>query len=76
MIHHLDRQAEGEIHRPQGVARFRNEFDQVRQRRLALGEALAHLAYLRKRGEVERIVNDDGTFMYRKKSRARSGAEE
>jgi glyoxylase-like metal-dependent hydrolase (beta-lactamase superfamily II) len=29
------------------------------QKRLALGEALAHLAYLRHRGEVERIEEDD-----------------
>ena len=40
------------------------------QRRLALGEALAHLAYLRKRGEVERF-RDDGTYLYRKASRRR-----
>ena len=39
------------------------------QKRLALGEALAHIAYLRKRGEVERIVGDDGTFRYIKKKR-------
>ena len=38
------------------------------QKRLALGEALAHLAYLRKRGEVERI-EENGTFLYRKVSR-------
>lgn len=38
------------------------------QKRLALGEALAHLAYLRKRGEVER-VEEEGTFLYRKVSR-------
>ncbi|MDQ4125658.1 MAG: MBL fold metallo-hydrolase, partial [Actinomycetota bacterium] len=41
------------------------------ERRLALGEALAHLAYLRKRGEVERIETDDGTFVYKKVSRRR-----
>lgn len=40
------------------------------QKRLALGEALAHIAYLRKRGEVERIVGDDGTFRYLKKRRS------
>lgn len=40
-------------------------------RRLALGEALAHLVYLRKRGEIERI-EQDGTFMYRKVRRRRS----
>ncbi|MDQ3964423.1 MAG: MBL fold metallo-hydrolase [Actinomycetota bacterium] len=39
------------------------------QKRLALGEALAHIAYLRKRGEVERIVGDDGAFRYLKKRR-------
>ena len=37
-------------------------------RRLALGEALAHLAYLRRRGEVVRS-EVDGTFVYRKASR-------
>lgn len=41
------------------------------ERRLALGEALAHLAYLRKRGEVERIDAEDGTFLYKKVSRRR-----
>jgi hypothetical protein len=44
------------------------------QRRLALGEALAHLAYLRKRGEVERM-DEDGTYKYVKKGRDRTGAE-
>lgn len=39
------------------------------QKRLALGEALAHLAYLRKRGEVERIERSDGTFAYKKVKR-------
>ena len=42
------------------------------ERRLALGEALAHLAYLRKRGEVERVESDDGTFLYKKVSRRRA----
>lgn len=42
------------------------------QRRLALGEALAHLAYLVKRGEIERIERD-GTLYYKKVER-RSGA--
>jgi glyoxylase-like metal-dependent hydrolase (beta-lactamase superfamily II) len=37
-------------------------------RRLALGEALAHLAYLRKRGEVERTRGKDGVFRYLKAS--------
>lgn len=45
------------------------------ERRLALGEALAHLAYLRKRGEVERIESDDGTFLYKKVSRRRTPVE-
>jgi glyoxylase-like metal-dependent hydrolase (beta-lactamase superfamily II) len=35
--------------------------------RLALGEALAHLAYLRRRGEIERI-EVGGKYMYRKVS--------
>ena len=42
------------------------------QRRLALGEALAHLAYLVRRGEVERIERD-GLFMYRKVERRPAG---
>ena len=42
------------------------------QRRLAVGEALAHLAYLRRRGEVERIRQDDGNYAYKKVSRQRS----
>jgi glyoxylase-like metal-dependent hydrolase (beta-lactamase superfamily II) len=42
------------------------------QRRLALGEALAHLVYLRRRGEVERIRGDDGTFLYKKVARKQS----
>jgi glyoxylase-like metal-dependent hydrolase (beta-lactamase superfamily II) len=37
-------------------------------RRLALGEALAHLAYLRQRSEVERI-EEDGRYKYRKARR-------
>ncbi len=41
------------------------------ERRLALGEALAHLAYLRRRGEVERIRAPDGTYLYRKASPSR-----
>lgn len=40
------------------------------QRRLAIGEALAHLAYLRKRGEVER-VKEGGAYRYRKVARRR-----
>ena len=43
------------------------------QRRLALGEALAHLAYLRRNGEIERIERD-GKYLYRKRSpRPREG---
>ncbi|MDQ3940532.1 MAG: MBL fold metallo-hydrolase [Actinomycetota bacterium] len=42
------------------------------ERRLALGEALAHLAYLRKRGEIERVTAADGTFLYRKVKRTRA----
>ena len=42
------------------------------QRRLALGEALAHLAYLVKRGEVERLERD-GTLYYKKVDRRPSG---
>ena len=41
------------------------------ERRLALGEALAHLAYLVRRGEIERIESEDGTLRYRKVSRRR-----
>lgn len=41
------------------------------ERRLAIGEALAHLAYLRTRGEIERFEDDDGTFRYRKVARRR-----
>lgn len=44
-------------------------------RRLAFGEALAHLAYLRRRGEVVRI-EEDGTFLYRKASRQDAGRAE
>jgi glyoxylase-like metal-dependent hydrolase (beta-lactamase superfamily II) len=39
------------------------------QRRLALGESLAHLAHLRRNGEVERTRAPDGTYLYRKASR-------
>ncbi|MGH2786992.1 MAG: MBL fold metallo-hydrolase [Actinomycetota bacterium] len=45
-------------------------------RRLALGEALAHLAYLRERGEVERVVDDDGRYRYRKAVRSRGASDE
>ena len=39
------------------------------QKRLALGEALAHLAYLRRQGEIERIESPDGSFRYLKAKR-------
>ncbi|MGH2755313.1 MAG: MBL fold metallo-hydrolase [Actinomycetota bacterium] len=39
------------------------------QKRLALGEALAHIHYLRLRGEIERAESPDGTRLYRKRSR-------
>jgi len=39
------------------------------QKRLALGEALAHIHYLRLKGEIERYQNDDGDWMYKKASR-------
>lgn len=38
-------------------------------RRLALGEVLAHLRYLRKRGEIERIERGGGTYEYKKTAR-------
>lgn len=34
------------------------------QRRLAVGEAIAHLVYLRRRGEVGRVTREDGTYAY------------
>ncbi|HEX2241160.1 MAG TPA: MBL fold metallo-hydrolase [Actinomycetota bacterium] len=40
------------------------------ERRLALGEALAHLVYLRRRGEIEREERD-GTYVYKKVRRLR-----
>ena len=39
------------------------------QKRLALGEALAHIHYLRLRDEIERVELEDGTRLYKKKSR-------
>jgi glyoxylase-like metal-dependent hydrolase (beta-lactamase superfamily II) len=39
------------------------------ERRLAFGEALAHLAYLRRSGEIERFESEDKKFLYKKKSR-------
>lgn len=43
--------------------------------RLALGEALAHLVYLLKRGEVERIERD-GTYLFQKIRRKRDPEED
>lgn len=39
------------------------------QKRLALGEALAHIRYLSRRGEIERVRGDDGTWRYKKAGR-------
>ena len=39
------------------------------QKRLALGEALAHIAYLRLNGELERSRHEDGTYVYKKAAR-------
>ena len=44
-------------------------------RRLALGEALAHLVYLLRQGEVERIERD-GTYLFKKARRQRPDQEE
>ena len=41
------------------------------QKRMALGEALAHLAYLLKRGEVERVEGEGGIYLYKKVDRRR-----
>jgi hypothetical protein len=46
------------------------------QRRLALGEALAHIAYLRHQGDIERIEDPDGTFRYRKVRRRHRSDDE
>ena len=42
------------------------------ERRLALGETLAHLRYLSKRDEIVRERRDDGTYLYKKTSRRRT----
>ena len=64
-------------HRPRRVADVSDEIFGSElfslERRLAVGEALAHLAYLEHRGEVERVAEDDGTIAFRKARRARSG---
>lgn len=41
------------------------------ERRLALGEALAHIRYLARRGEIVRTENEAGTYVYQKASRRR-----
>ncbi|MGH2747743.1 MAG: MBL fold metallo-hydrolase [Actinomycetota bacterium] len=46
------------------------------ERRLALGEALAHLAHLRNAKEIERVERPDGTFAYRKAARRRVAEED
>ncbi|CAN5667725.1 MBL fold metallo-hydrolase [soil metagenome] len=45
------------------------------QKRLAMGEALAHLEYLERRDEIERRQRDDGVFVYTKRSRAGTADE-
>jgi glyoxylase-like metal-dependent hydrolase (beta-lactamase superfamily II) len=45
------------------------------QRRLALGEVIAHLVYLSRRDEVDRVSRDDGTFAYVKIRRRREREE-
>ncbi|MBA2313437.1 MAG: MBL fold metallo-hydrolase [Actinobacteria bacterium] len=45
-------------------------------RRLALGETLAHLAYLRARGEVARDVSSEGAYVYKKAKRRPSSSDE
>ncbi len=45
------------------------------QHRLALGEALAHLAYLHRRGEIERVEEGD-KFLYQKVKRRRPADED
>ncbi|MFN2388590.1 MAG: MBL fold metallo-hydrolase [Actinomycetota bacterium] len=46
------------------------------ERRLALGETLAHLAYLRRRGEIERLQRDDGTYVFKKVKRRRDVSDD
>lgn len=63
-------------HEPRSAAEITNEIFGTTllnfERRLALGEALAHIRYLAERGDVERSQRDDGTFVYKKTSRRRS----
>jgi glyoxylase-like metal-dependent hydrolase (beta-lactamase superfamily II) len=42
------------------------------QRRLAVGEAIAHLVYLRERGEVQEVAREDGSRAYVKVRRQRT----
>lgn len=46
------------------------------ERRLALGEALAHIAYLLKRGEIEAERRADGSYAYKKARRNRPSDDE
>jgi glyoxylase-like metal-dependent hydrolase (beta-lactamase superfamily II) len=46
------------------------------ERRLALGEALAHIAYLLRRNEIEAEERPDGTYAYKKVRRRRGSDEE
>lgn len=46
------------------------------EKRLALGEALAHIAYLRLQGDIERKEGRDGTLRYRKVRRGRGSDDE
>lgn len=46
------------------------------ERRLALGEALAHIAYLLRRGEIAAEEREDGTFAYIKVRRQRASHDE
>jgi hypothetical protein len=45
------------------------------EHRLALGEALAHLAYLHRRGEIERVADGD-QLLYQKVKRRRPADDE
>jgi glyoxylase-like metal-dependent hydrolase (beta-lactamase superfamily II) len=45
------------------------------ERRLAIGEALAHLIYLERRGEIAAARRDDGVVAYRKVARAGDAGE-
>jgi glyoxylase-like metal-dependent hydrolase (beta-lactamase superfamily II) len=46
------------------------------QRRLGLGEALAHIAYLLKRGEIEADRRSDGSYAYKKVRSSRRADDE